>query len=445
MNLNWILFFILIPDFGLSIHVDRKGQGHKEKHNNIPLSHHAKQLESLPKHKLPTNFDWQSVKVKNGETKNFLTASWNQHIPEYCGSCWLHGSLASVNDRFKVLAKAHTIDILLSRQTMLNCGEGRGYGNGCSGGNPSDVFGYLMDYGLPDDTCMIYKAKSAPTCNPIDECMNCWSYPNISSVCWAVTNHPLYYVSGYNKITASEDHHSKDHQLTPIQLAIMTEVFLRGPIVCSFATSDEFDFHYHGGIWNKPNKDIDHDVEIVGWGTEINENGDKTPYWRVRNSWGSYWGENGFFKVIRGGDMLVIEDDCWFAVPSFTPPLAEGTSLHVEMMKTFEHGNIKEENARVEKKYLWIMFVSAITTLAVMFRFRHCAFPSCACKWPCRRSKLDSYCKVSAQEQTSPLSSTTRDFEKQHLSNIQQYYQSCNSDSIGTPEFDSRSASYMYG
>jgi cathepsin X len=64
---------------------------------------------------------------------NYLVASWNQHIPTYCGSCYAHGTLNSVQDRIKVAKAAKAPEILLARQSFLNCGPSKGYGNGCGG------------------------------------------------------------------------------------------------------------------------------------------------------------------------------------------------------------------------------------------------------------------------------------------------------------------------
>lgn len=300
------------------------GQGHMDKDiREVPHDHKCEPLHEKLHPPIPEAFDWQKVEVDNtGKTEDFLTSSWNQHIPEYCGSCWLHGALSTVNDRFKILSKDTSVDVMLARQVILNCGEERGFGAGCDGGSAADVFGYMKEYGLPDETCQIYNAKSLTKCTKMGECMNCWSWPGKPSVCWPVKDYERYYVSGYNKITIDEeaDLHPRI-KLKRLHTAIMTEIYFRGPVVCSFTTSDNFDFNYTSGVWKLPGKEVDHDVEIVGWGDEIDsETGEKVPYWRVRNSWGTYWGEEGFFRVLRGGKALVVEDDCWYALPAFEHP-----------------------------------------------------------------------------------------------------------------------------
>ena len=46
-----------------------------------------------------------------------------------------------------------------------------------------------------------------------------------------------------------------------------------------------------------------HAVTFVGYGEEKG-----TKYWKVLNSWGEDWGEDGFFRIIRGVDECGIED-----------------------------------------------------------------------------------------------------------------------------------------
>ena len=110
----------------------------------------------------------------------------------------------------------------------------------------------------------------------------------------------------------------------------------RGPIACTIPVPDSL-LNYTGGIYRDETNStsLDHDISVVGYGIDkVPENADdlgflpeKSPlfqstglkFWHVRNSWGTYWGEQGFFKVIRGVNNLQLESgNCAFAVPEDT-------------------------------------------------------------------------------------------------------------------------------
>ena len=69
---------------------------------------------------------------------------------------------------------------------------------------------------------------------------------------------------------------------------------------------------YNGGIYEDKTGDTNlvHEVSVVGFGEE-----DGQKYWVARNSWGTAWGESGFFRVVRGSNNIGIESDCAFATP----------------------------------------------------------------------------------------------------------------------------------
>lgn len=49
---------------------------------------------------------------------------------------------------------------------------------------------------------------------------------------------------------------------------------------------------------------------IVGYGEE-----DGVKYWKVMNSWGAKWGEDGFFRIRRGTDECAIESMASAGIP----------------------------------------------------------------------------------------------------------------------------------
>ena len=94
------------------------------------------------------------------------------------------------------------------------------------------------------------------------------------------------------------------------EAAMMNEIYARGPISCG-VYSDPLE-SYTGGILNYTGKkgSIDHEISVVGWGVEKG-----IKYWIVRNSWGQPWGELGYFRLVRGVNMIEIESQCSYGVP----------------------------------------------------------------------------------------------------------------------------------
>ena len=96
------------------------------------------------------------------------------------------------------------------------------------------------------------------------------------------------------------------------------EISSRGPIVCSMRVTPAFR-EYTGGIYTEATQETitNHAVSIVGYGKD---KATGTEFWIVRNSWGTSFGESGFFRIKMNSDNLLIESNCWFGVPTLTKP-----------------------------------------------------------------------------------------------------------------------------
>eukprot|EP01063_Lacrimia_lanifica_P029720 TRINITY_DN4589_c0_g3_i1.p2 TRINITY_DN4589_c0_g3~~TRINITY_DN4589_c0_g3_i1.p2 ORF type:complete len:310 (+),score=56.54 TRINITY_DN4589_c0_g3_i1:53-982(+) len=264
--------------------------------------------EYLTPSEVPAAWDWRDASVNGGPKRNYCSKSINQHIPTYCGSCWAMGTTSALSDRIRIARNGAWPDVQLAAQVAVNC-----LSNGCAGGNAGDVHEYAYKHGFPSDTCQNYVAKGLGALNPFgcqaqDVCQDC--APVLG--CHAVKegHFSRFKVSEYGVILGGEEQ-------------MKAEIFKRGPIACSIDAGpvEEWGLKVHGtaaaksvfvGKWPFDLM-IDHIISVVGYGEQDGEK-----YWLVRNSWGTYWGDNGFFKLQRGGTGglgIELPGGCSWAVP----------------------------------------------------------------------------------------------------------------------------------
>jgi cathepsin X len=114
------------------------------------------------------------------------------------------------------------------------------------------------------------------------------------------------------------------------------------------AVTDEF-LNYTGGIFRDTSGITEsmHDVSIVGWGVDELSG---TKYWIGRNSWGTYWGLKGFFKIVRGENNLGIEQACNYGVPKDTWSTGKKNEVEIDASSTLaEVEEQREEEAKISK------------------------------------------------------------------------------------------------
>jgi len=176
-----------------------------------------------------------------------------------CGSCWSFSATGSMEGANFV---ANNELLSLSEQQLVDCADK--INHGFNGGLMDYAFRYVINNkGITSEANYPYTAKDG-TCNPAEEA---------SSV---VT------ISDYNDVPQNDESQ------------LMAAVALQPVSVAIDAEGTSFQL-YKSGVYNSEcGTNLDHGVLVVGYGTE---NG--LDYWKVKNSWSSSWGDEGYIKMAR--------------------------------------------------------------------------------------------------------------------------------------------------
>jgi len=199
---------------------------------------------------LPAVLDWRNL---NG---NWVTSIKDQGD---CGSCWAFATTAVLESMVKI-SKNMSEDIDLSEQMLVSCS---GAGNCIDGGYEYRAAEYIKNTGISRESCYPYTANDAP-CNPCSRWMS--QVVIIKSWEWVSTS------------------------IIGIETALQS-----GPVTTYMTVYSDF-YHYSNGIYNVTAGATEvggHLVAIIGYD---HTNG----YWICKNSWGTDWGENGFFRIQMG-------------------------------------------------------------------------------------------------------------------------------------------------
>jgi len=249
----------------------------------------------------PDEFTWC-----NKSNVNYCTMSRNQHIPQYCGSCWAHGAISALADRVKIARGGKGIDINPSVQHVLNCGDA----GSCHGGFAGGVYQWIKKVGgVSTETSQPYLACSSESqegfcphvdlkCSALNTARTCGSFSSEDGTCTGLSHYPNITVADFGSVSGAD--------------AMQKEIMARGPVACGIAATPLL--NYNGGIVTDHDEGIDHVISVVGWGKDAKAG----QYWIVRNSWGEFWGEYGYVRVQFGA--LGLTNCDWATVADYSAP-----------------------------------------------------------------------------------------------------------------------------
>jgi len=227
------------------------------------LGNHTWQGEELP-----SSIDWS--------LKGAVTPVKDQG---HCGSCWVFSAIGALEGAYS-LATGNLVS--LAEQQIIDCEVDIFPPTmKCHGGSVGPVFGYAKGHSLCTEASYPYHATMANQ-----------SGPCAASTC--VEGVARGQFTGWRGLAPVG-------KLIPASYNDMMSAVAKQPVSVAIEADKDVFRHYSSGVVDgacgqKPN----HAVLVVGYGTDP-DHGD---YWKIKNSWGTAWGEKGFVRIKRGAGSI---------------------------------------------------------------------------------------------------------------------------------------------
>ncbi|XP_009092810.1 tubulointerstitial nephritis antigen [Serinus canaria] len=269
-------------------------EGFKKRLGTFPPSHSLLNMieapgKSLPEDKFPAIFS--------------AIYEWPDRIHDpldqrNCGASWAFSTASVAADRIAIHSKGQITDNL-SAQNLISCDTRNQHG--CNGGSIDGAWRYLQTHGVVSYACY-------------PSFWNKHLGPSAENQCYVSSESGKNYTNGpcpnpfekSNRLYRCASH----YRVSSKETDIMKEIKERGPVQAIMKVYEDF-FLYKEGIYRHSQKAGSkwktHSVKLLGWGALPDKNGQKQKFWIAANSWGKSWGENGYFRILRGQNECDIE------------------------------------------------------------------------------------------------------------------------------------------